>query len=137
VKQVVDTNVLVRHFTGSPRDQAAAATAFLKSAAAGQLWLTDVHLSELVWVLESSIYRADRVTVAAALEAILALPAIAVADQDLLMGAIELYAERGMDWADAYLVATARRSGVDEVVSFDRFDAKISGLNMRRLEPRR
>jgi predicted nucleic acid-binding protein len=53
------------------------------------------------------------------------------------MGAIELYAERGMDWADAYLVATARRSGLDEVVSFGRFDAKISGLNVRRLEPRR
>lgn len=135
--QVLDTNVLVRHFTGTPADQASAATAFLKAAAPGQLRLSDVHVSEFVWVLESSIYQADRATISAALDAVIALPAIEVGDEALLQKAIDLYAQRGMDWTDAYLVATAIRSQARDVVSFDRFDSKLGGLGLRRVEPGR
>lgn len=135
--QVLDTNVLVRHFTGTPADQASAATAFLKSAAPGQLRLSDVHVSEFVWVLESSIYQADRATISAALDAVIALPAIEVGDEALLQKAIDLYAQRGMDWTDAYLVATAIRSQARDVVSFDRFDSKLGGLGLRRVAPGR
>jgi predicted nucleic-acid-binding protein len=126
--QVVDTNILVRHFTGTPADQASAATAFLKSAAPGDLLLTDVHVAELVWMLESSIYQADRATIAAAVEAALALPAIEVTDERLLQATVDLYSQRGMDWTDAYLVATAIASKAPEVVSFDRFDSRLAGL---------
>ncbi len=135
--QVLDTNVLVRHFSGTPADQASAATAFLKAAAPGQLRLSDVHVSEFVWVLESSIYQADRATISAALDAVIALPAIEVGDEALLQKAIDLYAQRGMDWTDAYLVATAIRSQARDVVSFDRFDSKLGGLGLRRVEPGR
>lgn len=136
-KQVVDTNVLVRHFTGAPADQAKAATAFLKAAEPGELLLTDVHVAEFVLVLESSIYQADRATVAAAAEAVLSLPAIKVANAALLQVTIDLYSQRGMDWTDAYLVATAIASKAPEAVSFDRFDSKLSGLGVRRLDPGR
>jgi predicted nucleic-acid-binding protein len=78
-------------------------------------------------VLESSIYQADRATVAAAVEAALALPAIEVKDDALLQRAVDLYSQRGMDWIDAYLVATAIASKAGEVVSFDRFDPKVTG----------
>jgi predicted nucleic-acid-binding protein len=135
--QVIDTNVLLRHFTGAPTDQARAATAFLKSAGPGELLLTDVHVAEFVWVLESSIYQADRATVAAALEATFALPAIEVIDEGLLQLAVDLYSQRGMDWTDAYLIATAIASKAAEVVSFDRFDSKLSGLGIRRTDPGR
>jgi predicted nucleic-acid-binding protein len=135
MRRVLDTNVLVRHFSGAPADQAAAATAFLSGAGSGELWLTDVHLAEFVGVLESSIYRADRGTVAAALDAVLALPAIDVAEESLLQDAVLLYSQRGMDWIDAYLVATARATKATEVVSFDRFDAKLAGLGVRRRQP--
>jgi predicted nucleic acid-binding protein len=40
-----------------------------------------------------------------------------------------------MDWIDAYLVATARATKGTEVVSFDRFDAKLAGLGVRRRQP--
>ena len=135
--QVVDTNILVRHFTGAPADEARAATAFLKSAGPGELLLTDVHVAEFVWVLESSIYQADRATVAAAVDAALALPAIEVVDEALLQVTIDLYSHRGMDWTDAYLVATAIAGQVPEVASFDRFDSKLNGLGVWRLDPGR
>ena len=135
-RQVVDTNILVRHFTGAPAHQARAATAFLKSAGPGELLLTDVHVAEFVWVLESSIYQADRATVAAAVDAALALPAIEVVDEALLQVTIDLYSHRGMDWTDAYLVATAIAGRVPEVASFDRFDSKLN-VGVRRLDPGR
>ncbi|TMD27706.1 MAG: type II toxin-antitoxin system VapC family toxin [Chloroflexi bacterium] len=135
--QLLDTNVLVRHVSGSPVEQARAATGFLKAADRGALLLTDVHVAEFVWVLQSSLYKADRQTIRAALEAILALPAIAVANPGLLHDAIDIYAQRSMNWTGAYLIASARAIKATEVVSFDQFDAKLSGLGMRRVEPPR
>ncbi len=137
MSRLLDTNVLVRHFSGSPPDQAAAATALLKSSAPRDLFLTDVHVAEFVWVLESSFYRADRKTVKAALEATLALPAIEVANEAMLRDALSLYSRRSMHWTDAYLIASARSAHATEVMSFDRFDAKLVGLGVRRLEPGR
>ncbi len=133
--KLLDTNVLLRHVSGAPVDQALAATTFLQGSAPGDLLLTDVHVAEFVRVLESSIYQADRETVRAALEAILALPAITVANPALLQEAIDMYAHRSLNWTDAYLIASARTVKVTEVVSFDRFDSKIAGLGVRRREP--
>ena len=133
--KLLDTNVLVRHVSGAPLDQAAAATAFLKAAAPGELLLTHVHISEFVWVLQSSIYQADRETVLSALEAILALPAITIDNPSLLQDAIEMCAQRSMAWTDAYLIASARAVKATEVASFDRFDAQIAGLGVRRTQP--
>jgi predicted nucleic-acid-binding protein len=134
--QLLDTNVLIRHISGAPAHQARAATALLKGAEASELLLTDVHVAEFVWVLESSMYQADRETVRGALEGVLALPAITVANRSLLHDAIDLYGHRSMHWTDAYLVASARAVKAVEVVSFDRFDAKIKGLGVSRHEPR-
>lgn len=133
--KVLDTNILVRHVSGLPRDQARAATRFLRSSRADELLLTDVHISEFVWVLQSSIYQAEHETVRLALEAILALPAITVVDASLLQDAIDMYVGRSMNWTDAYLIASARARKADEVVSFDRFDSKLVGTGVRRLEP--
>ena len=132
----IDTNVLVRHFTGAPVGQAQAASRLLKEASAGAFLLTDVHLSEMVWVLETSTYKAVRSAIVAAVEATLALPAIRVDDEAVVREAVRLYSERTMDWTDAYLVATGIERRSAAVVSFDHFDAKIKGLSVSRREPR-
>lgn len=133
--QPIDTNVLIRHFTGMPVEQAKAASQMLRGAAAGEFLLTHVHLSEMVWVLETSTYRAARGDIVAAVEATLALPAIRVEDEALIRQAVRLYSHQAMDWTDAYLVATAMERGETVVVSFDRFDAKLAGVSIRRREP--
>jgi predicted nucleic acid-binding protein len=47
----VDTNILVRHLTGDPPEQARRASSFL--AQAEELLLTDLVAAEVVYVLES------------------------------------------------------------------------------------
>ena len=126
----VDTNILVRHLTGDPPAQAARATRYLGRAE--QLLLADLILAEVAYVLES-YYEVARGQVAEALRAILAFPAIRVVDAELLHRAIEVYEVQRLDFAEAYLVACAERTGVGVIASFDRSVDRVG--TVQREEP--
>lgn len=126
----VDTNVLVRHLTGDPPELAERATRYL--AETTELLLPDLILAEVAYVLES-FYEAPRIQVATILRSVLAFPAIRVVDTDLLQRAIEVYDTHRLDFADAYLVACAERTGVGAIVSFDRSIDRVG--TVERIEP--
>mgnify|MGYP003547080870 FL=1 len=126
----LDTDVLVRHLTGDPPAMAKRATRFL--AAAEDLLLPDLILAEVAYVLES-FYEVARPGVAAILRSVLAFPAIRVVDADLLQRAVEVYEVERLDFADAYLVACAERTGVGAIVSFDRTIDRVG--TVQRIEP--
>jgi predicted nucleic acid-binding protein len=130
VTAFVDTNILVRHLTGDPPAQARRATRYLE--AASELLLADLIAAEVVYVLES-YYEVPRAQVAETLRSILAFPAVEVVDADLLRRAIEVYEVHRIDFADAYLVASAERTGVGVVASFDRAIDRVG--TVRRDEP--
>lgn len=130
VTAFVDTNVLVRHLTGDPAAQAARATRYLRQA--GELLLADLILAEVAFVLES-FYETPRGQVAETLRAVLAFPAIRVLDVELLQRAIEVYDVHRLDFAEAYLVASAERTGIGVVASFDRTIDRVG--TVRREEP--
>lgn len=127
----VDTNVLIRHLTGDPPELAARATRYL--GVADELLLPDLILAEVAYVLES-FYEVPRAKVATTLRAVLAYPAIRVLDADLLQRAVEVYEIHRLDFADAYLVASAERSGIGVIASFDRTIDRVT--TVRREEPR-
>ena len=126
----VDTNVLVRHLTGDPPEQGARATRFLAESKA--ILLTDLIVAELVYVLES-VYGAPRPQIARAVRSILAFEEIRAVDVELLLRAVEVYEVDRLDFAEAYLVATAERSGVSTIASFDRSIDRVA--TVRRIEP--
>jgi predicted nucleic-acid-binding protein len=130
VSAFIDTNVLIRHLTGDPPEQAARAACLLSRA--GQLLLPDLIVAEVVYVLES-VYKVPRARVAELVRAIVAFPAIEVADEPVLLRALEVYEVHRLDFADAYLVAEAETSGVNAVVSFDKSIERIP--TVRRVEP--
>ncbi|HEY5277787.1 MAG TPA: PIN domain-containing protein [Coriobacteriia bacterium] len=127
----VDTNVLVRHLTGDPPELAARATRYL--AGADGLLLPDLILAEVAYVLES-FYETPRAQVATTLRAVLAFPAIRVIDADLLQRTVEVYEVHRLDFADAYLVASAERTGIGVIASFDKAIDRVR--TVRREEPR-
>ena len=104
----VDTNVIVRHLTGDPPEQARRATDFLEKV--GSLWLADVIVAEVVYVLES-VYRVDRDGIAGLMRAIVSNHRMRVSDLPLLLRTIEVYERHRLAFRDAYLVASAERSG--------------------------
>jgi len=130
VSAFVDTNMLIRHLTGDPPGQAAQATRLLSQA--GQLLLPDLIVAEVVCVLES-FYEVPRTRVAELVRAIIAFPAIEVADEPALLRAVEVYEVHRLDFADAYLVAEAEISGVNAVASFDKAIERVP--TVRRFEP--
>ncbi len=126
----VDTNVLIRHLTGDPPEQARRATRYLDEA--DQLLLSDLIVAEVAYVLES-YYDVARAQIAETLRSILSFRAIEVVDEALLQRAVELYEVHRLDFADAYLVASAERTGVGVVASFDRGIDRVG--TVRREEP--
>jgi predicted nucleic acid-binding protein len=130
VTAFVDTNILIRHLTGDPPAMASRATRYLE--AADELLLPDLILAEVAYVLES-YYETPRAQVATTLRAVLAFPAIRVVDADLLQRAVEVYDVHRLDFADAYLVANAERTGIGVIASFDRSIDRVATI--RREEP--
>jgi predicted nucleic acid-binding protein len=130
VTAFVDTNVLIRHLTGDPSELAARATRYLETA--DELLLPDLILAEVAYVLES-FYEAPRAQVARTIRAVLAFPAIRVLDADLLQRTVEVYEVHRLDFADAYLVASAERTGIGVIASFDRTIDRVA--TVRRDEP--
>jgi len=126
----LDTNVLIRHLTGDPPDQARRATAFLERAE--ELLVPDLIVAEVVYVLES-FYEVERQRVAELVRAIIGFRAIAVVDQPLLLRALEVYEVDRLHFAEAYLVASAEASGVRTIASFDREIDRVA--TVQRLEP--
>jgi predicted nucleic-acid-binding protein len=116
--------------TGDPPEMAAKATAAL--AGGEQLLLADLVLAECVYVLES-FYEVERERVAELLRAAVALPSIAVLDAPLLLRALEIYEVDRLDFAEAYLVASAEATGVGAVLSFDRAIDRVR--TVERVEP--
>jgi predicted nucleic-acid-binding protein len=130
VSALLDTNVLIRHLTGDPPAQARRATAFL--ARADELLVPDLIVAEVVYVLES-FYEVKRRRLAELVRAIIVSPGISVVDEPLLLRALEVYEVERIDFAEAYLVASAEASGVETIASFDRSIDRIS--TVRRVEP--
>jgi predicted nucleic acid-binding protein len=130
VSAFVDTNVLVRHLTGDPPEMAGRATAYLRAEA--ELLLTDLVVAETVYVLES-FYETPRTQLADAVRSLLALASVISVDAALLLRAVEVYEIERIDFAEAYLVACAESTGINQVASFDRTIDRVG--TVRRIEP--
>lgn len=126
----VDTNVLIRHLTGDPPDLAARATAFLGQA--DELLLPDLILAEMVYVLES-YYEVPIEEVARLARSVIAFDSIRTLDPALLLRSLEVYVTHRIDFAEAYLVASAESAGVGDIASFDRSIDRVSTVS--RIEP--
>ena len=126
----VDSNVLVRHLTGDPPEQARQATEFLRGSE--NSILVDLVAAEVVYVLES-VYEVAREQVAELVRAVIGFPTITVVDEVLLLRALEIYEQYRIHFAESYLAACAELSGVGAVASFDRDVDRVKSI--RRLDP--
>lgn len=116
--------------TGDPPGQARKATAFLRGR--HELILTDLVVAEMVYVLES-FYEAPRAQISELVRSLLALPSVAVADDELLLRAVELYQDARLDFAEAYLAALAEFTEINRVASFDRHIDRVTTI--KRIQP--
>ena len=129
---LVDTNVIMRYFTGEPEADAARANVLMAEVVAGRvsILVEDVVVAELVWVL-GSLYKLGRDEIGELIANLLALGGVENPDKPTLQAAIASYRSGKMDFADALLAARALSRGQHEIYSFDRDFDRIPGVERR------
>ena len=124
----VDSNVFVCFLTDmDPLQQTRAERLFVK-ARQGQLELVagPPVLFELAWTLRK-FFRYPKAKVHEILNALLGLPGLRLLDRPFVAKALELAQATGVEFADAYIAATAEACGAAAIASFNREDfAKLS-----------
>lgn len=123
------TNVLVRFLVEDDKAQAAAAAALVKRAiAAGEaLFVADVVLCEVVWVLEVS-YKVPRAEVIHALGQLLHARHLSFSAPDRLARALASFSSGKGDFADYVIREQAIAAGCDVVATFDGALLKEAGF---------
>lgn len=130
----LDTNILLRHLLQDHPDHSPRSTALLDRVRRGELTVhtSDIVVFETVFALQRA-HRVPRVEIAATLLPLLELPGILLPGKRQYRQAFELYLTGPLGFADCYHVVTMRRTGIDQILSFDRGFDRISGIT--RVEP--
>ncbi|MDE0461646.1 MAG: PIN domain-containing protein, partial [Caldilineaceae bacterium] len=116
---LLDTNVLIRFLREDHEEHSPAAQGLFLEALSGEcvLILTDVAVSEAVWVL-LSVYKIDRRQIAEELQFVAKSPGVRCVNRNELLDALDRFAITRFDILDCYLDAMAAASG-DHVATFD------------------
>ena len=116
----VDTNLFLRYLTNDVPGQADAVESLLQRALKGKIHLvtTSMVIAEIVWTLESH-YELGKKEIQTMVLGILNTGGLGMADSDLLLQAIVLYADKNADFIDAFNAAWMVKNGVDSIYTFD------------------
>lgn len=128
----VDTNLFLRYLTNDIPEQANAIEALLRRAAAGEVLLVtnSLVMAELVWTLES-YYHLPPQSIQDKVLAILNTPGLEVGEGDLVLQAVLWYAEKNVDFVDAYNAAWLLDQGIKTACTFDRKHfARFEGVSI-------
>jgi uncharacterized protein len=128
-----DTNLFLRFLTNDVPAQADKVEALLRSAGKGEVRLvtTGLVVAEIIWTLES-YYQVPKPEIQDKVLAILNTPGLEVDDADLLLQAAVWYAEKNVDFIDAYHAAWMMKQGVETAFTFDQKHFKrFEGISVR------
>ena len=128
-----DTNLFLRYLTNDVPAQADAVEQLLRRASAGEVVMTinSLVIAEIVWTLES-YYGLSRNDIRDKVLAILNTPGLEAAEGDLLLQAIFWYADKNIDFVDAFNAAWIFAAGLETIYTFDRKHfSRIEGIQVQ------
>ena len=115
-----DTNLFLRFLTNDLPRQADQVDSLLRRAANGDVKLvtTSLVIAEIVWTLES-YYQIPKAEIQDKVLAILNTAGLTVEGADLLLQAAVMYAEKNVDFIDAFNAAWMLKQEVEKAYTFD------------------
>ncbi len=129
----LDTNIFLRYLTNDLPQQADAAESLLLKAETGELKLitSSLVVAEIVWTL-TSYYRLPKEDIRQKILAILNTPGLEVEDSRLILQAVNWYAEKNVDFLDAFNASWLAEKGIETVYTFDqKHFQRFEGLKVR------
>ncbi len=127
-----DTNLFLRYLTNDVSSQADAVEHLLQRASAGDIILVIniLVIAEIIWTLES-YYGLGRDDIKDKILAIFNTPGLEVAEGELLLQAILWYADKNVDFIDAFNAAWLLSQGLITTYTFDRKHlSRIEGIKV-------
>ena len=123
-----DTNLFIRYLTNDVPEQAEAFERLLKRAESGEFTLisNSLVIAEIVWTLES-YYKLPKSDIQTSILAILNTQGLSIIDDEIVLQAMIWYAEKNVDFIDAYNAAWMLERGITSACTFDRKHFKRFG----------
>jgi predicted nucleic-acid-binding protein len=120
-----DTNLFLRFLTDDVPAQAEAVESLLRRAAKEEVHLvtTGMVIAEIIWILES-FYQLPKPEIQDKVLAILNTPGLDVDGADLLLQAAVWYAEKNVDFIDAFNAVWMMKHDVENAFTFDQKNFK-------------
>lgn len=117
----LDTNVLVRLLLRDDAAQGQLANELFEANTGNEaaLFVSDVVLAELAWVLRSR-YSLSAEPIARAFGALLDNATLAWQSRAAVKQALQLYEKGGVDFSDCLIVSLGRQHGCEATATFDR-----------------
>ena len=130
----VDTNVFLRFLVNDDPAKADACEALFRSALAGDeaLCTSDMVIAEIIWVLES-YYELKKADIRESVEKILNTRNLHCPNREIIISALSIYAEKNIDFVDAFNAFMLKRDEINEIYSYDKHFDRIDWIN--RIEP--
>jgi len=116
----VDTNLFLRYLTNDVPIQADAVEKLLRQAEQGKVSLVTngMVIAEIVWTLES-YYQLEHADIQNKVLAILGTTGLEISESNLILKAVIWYADRNVDFIDAYNAAWMEQKGIEKIYTFD------------------
>jgi predicted nucleic-acid-binding protein len=128
--EAVDTNVLVRLLVMDDQDQCARAEAlFRRALQAGGVWVSQIVLVEIVWVLRAA-YKFDRASIAGALRGFMQTEGVVIENADRCERALAAFEFGRADFADQAILEGCRATRALPLWTFDERLAKLDGTSL-------
>jgi len=119
-KILLDANIIIRLLMRDNEEHYKIAETFFVALEASQKHaiLLDIIIAEIVYVLKS-YYKQDKKYIVDRLKVLLQYENLEVSNRAVIIGALEVYAKKNIDFTDAILCAKKNLEGY-EVMSFDK-----------------
>ncbi len=127
--RVIDANIILRFLTNDEPKMAQDCQSLLQKAEENreQLYLPDIVLADIVWMLEK-FYKLRKSEIRELILPVIGLRGMRCNSKTTIRRALHIYVERNIDWTDAFVAASMLSAGQEEIYSYDRDFDKIEGV---------
>jgi len=132
--KIIDANIVLHYFVQDGTEKTRACIELVKKIKAGteKVYLPDEFVADIIYVLEGK-FKTPRKDVKAAMVSLISLKGMSVFDGNVLLAALDIYAETKIDWADSLAAVHMSDLGIPTIYSYDKHFDKIDGIT--RIEP--